>query len=38
MATRGVIKRGAETITTQCLGLWQTDAQARAEVLRMLED
>lgn len=38
MATRGVKKRGAETITTQCLGLWQTDAQARTEVLRMLED
>ena len=38
MATRGVKKRGAETITTQCVGLWATDAQARAEVLRMLED
>lgn len=38
MATRGVRKRGAETITTQCLGLWQTDAQARTEALRMLED
>lgn len=38
MATRGVKKRGAETITTQCVGLWATDAQARTEVLRMLED
>jgi GTP cyclohydrolase I len=38
MATRGVKKRGASTITTQCLGLWQTDAQARAEILRQLED
>ena len=38
MATRGVKKRGAETITTQCLGLWQTDAQARAEILRQLDD
>jgi GTP cyclohydrolase I len=36
MATRGVKKRGASTITTQCLGLWQADAQARAEVMRML--
>ena len=38
MATRGVKKRGAETITTQCLGLWETDAQARAEILRQMED
>ncbi|MBM3961599.1 MAG: GTP cyclohydrolase I FolE [Planctomycetes bacterium] len=38
MATRGVKKRGAETVTTQCMGLWATDFQARTEVLRMLED
>lgn len=38
MATRGVKKRGATTITTQCLGLWESDAVARAEILRQLED
>ena len=38
MATRGVKKRGATTITTQCLGLWESDAVARAEILRPLED
>lgn len=38
MATRGVKKHGAMTLTTQCLGLWQDDAVARAEILRQLED
>jgi GTP cyclohydrolase IA len=36
MATRGVRKHGANTITTQVLGLWEEHASARAEVLQQL--
>jgi GTP cyclohydrolase IA len=36
MATRGVRKRGANTITTQVLGLWEENASARAEILQQL--
>jgi GTP cyclohydrolase I len=36
MATRGIKKRGANTITTQVLGLWEESATARAEILQQL--
>jgi GTP cyclohydrolase IA len=36
MATRGVRKHGANTITTQVLGLWEEHASARAEILQQL--
>ena len=37
MATRGVKKRGANTVTTQVVGSWADDPAARAEIMRQLE-
>lgn len=36
MTSRGVMQRGATTVTTQVTGVWGEDALARAEILRQL--
>jgi GTP cyclohydrolase I len=36
MASRGVRKQGAKTVTTQLLGLWSENAIARGEILQQL--